>query len=66
MSKGRTTGDRLDGANPNPDPNKGKRGEPVNLTPEQEDKVLQAALKGVSEKEIKALISKLMREGDNR
>jgi hypothetical protein len=64
MTKGRTTGDRLDGANPNPEPQKGKQGEPVKLNEKQEDEVLQAVLKGVSEKKIKALIEKMLREGE--
>ena len=63
MSKGRTTGDRLDGNEKNPDPSKGERGEPEILTPEQEDKVLQAVLNGLSEKKIKALISKMLEDG---
>ena len=63
MSKGRTTGDRLDGNEKNPDPSKVKMGKPQILTPEQQDKVLQAVLNGLSEKKIKALISKMLEDG---
>jgi len=38
----------------------------MNLTDEQKDKILEATLNGVSAKDIKALISKLMRESDSR
>ena len=56
MSKGRTTGDSLDGGEP--DPSKVKMGKPQILTPEQEDKVMEAVLNGLSEKKIKALIAR--------
>ena len=64
MSKGRTTGDRLDGGEKNPDPSKVKKSEPEKLTPEQQDKVMEAVLNGLSEKKIKALISKMLEEGE--
>lgn len=50
MSKGRTTGDRLDGVKVKEDG--------------QEDKILDATLNGLSEKKIKALISKMLEEGE--
>lgn len=62
MSKGRTTGDRLDGGEP--DPSKVKKGKPQILTPEQQDEVMEATLNGLSEKKIKALISKMLEEGE--
>lgn len=63
MSKGRTTGDRLDGITPNKDDSAQPAGKPVKMTPEQEDKIMEAVLNGLSEKKIKALISKMLEEG---
>lgn len=64
MNKGRTTGDNLDGNERDPDKCVGPDSKPVKLTPEQEDEILQATLKGLSEKKIKALISKMLSEGE--
>jgi hypothetical protein len=64
MSKGRTTGDRLDGVKVNPNDKEETPNKPVKLTPEQEDEVLKGVLNGLSEKKIKALISKMLEEGE--
>jgi hypothetical protein len=66
MSKGRTTGDNMDGNERDPKKQVGPDSKPMNLTDEQKDKILEATLNGVSAKDIKALISKLMRESDSR
>lgn len=63
MSKGRTTGDRLDGVKVNEDGKEETPQKPVQMTKEQEDEILEATLKGLSEKKIKALISKMLEEG---
>ncbi len=65
MSKGRTTGDNLDGNERNPEKWVDKpSGEPKKITPEQEQKVYDAILKGASEKKIKAMIEKMLQEGE--
>lgn len=63
MSKGRTTGDNMDGNERDPSKQLGPDSKPVKLTPEQEDAILEATLNGLSEKKIKALISKMLEEG---
>lgn len=63
MSKGRTTGDRLDGVEP--DPSKVKMGKPQILTPEQQDEVMEATLNGLSEKKIKAMITRFVKKSPN-
>lgn len=63
MSKGRTTGDRLDGVKVKEDGKEEAPQKPVHMTKEQEDEILEATLKGLSEKKIKALISKMLEEG---
>jgi hypothetical protein len=63
MTKGRTTGDNMDGNERDPKKQVGPNSKPVELTQEQEDAILEATLKGLSEKKIKALISKMLEEG---
>jgi DNA-binding transcriptional regulator YhcF (GntR family) len=63
MSKGRTTGDRLDGVKVKEDGKEETPQKPVHMTKEQEDEILEATLKGLSEKKIKALISKMLEDG---
>lgn len=63
MSKGRTTGDRLDGVKVKEDGKEETPQKPVHMTKEQEDEILEATLQGLSEKKIKALISKMLEEG---
>lgn len=64
MTKGRTTGDRLDGIKVNPSNKDESPSKPLKLTTEQEDKILDATLNGLSEKKIKALISEMLEEGE--
>jgi hypothetical protein len=63
MTKGRTTGDRLDGIKVNPSNKDESPSKPLKLTTEQEDEILNATLNGLSEKKIKALISKMLEDG---
>jgi hypothetical protein len=63
MTKGRTTGDNMDGNERDPKKQVGPNSKPAELTQEQEDAILEATLKGLSEKKIKALISKMLEEG---
>lgn len=65
MSKGRTTGDNLDGGERNPEKwNDKPNSKPSKITPEQEQKVYDAILNGASEKKIKAMIEKMLEEGE--
>lgn len=54
----------MDGNERDPSKQLGPDKKPVKMTPEQEDKVMEAVLNGLSEKKIKALISKMLEEGE--
>ena len=53
----------MDGNERDPSKQLGPNSKPVKMTPEQEDAILEATLNGLSEKKIKALISKMLEEG---
>ena len=53
----------MDGNERDPKKQVGPNSKPAELTQEQEDAILEATLKGLSEKKIKALISKMLEEG---
>lgn len=67
MSKGRTTGDNLDGGERNPKKwNDKPNSKPSKIAPEQEQKVYDAILNSAPEKKIKAMITRFVKKKSKR